>query len=120
MADALSPAADPASEAGAELGPPATDRRRQETESRVAEISSLLAALEEAAVEGRPAAGLSGPRSPESQPPSTSPDTIRGNDHENRLVQVRLGLASGLFTALRHKHAPTASHTLRLALGRST
>lgn len=36
---------------------------------------------------------------------------------ENRLVQVRLGLASGLFGALRARHAPTAAHCLRVALG---
>ena len=36
---------------------------------------------------------------------------------ENCLVQVRLGMASSLFMALRCKHAPTASHTLRVALG---
>lgn len=35
-------------------------------------------------------------------------------------MQVRLGIASGLFTALQHKHAPTASHSLRVALGCST
>ncbi|MCE9545897.1 MAG: diguanylate cyclase [Planctomycetia bacterium] len=37
--------------------------------------------------------------------------------HDNRLVQVRLGIATGLFTALRCKHAPTAAHSLRVALG---
>ena len=36
---------------------------------------------------------------------------------ENQLVQVRLGLASTLFAALRAKHAPTAHHSLRVALG---
>jgi diguanylate cyclase (GGDEF)-like protein len=36
---------------------------------------------------------------------------------ENCLVQVRLGMASSLFMALRCKHAPTASHSLRVALG---
>lgn len=35
---------------------------------------------------------------------------------ENRLVQVRLGLASGLFGALRARHASTAAHCLRVAL----
>ena len=37
--------------------------------------------------------------------------------HENRLVQGRLGIATALFAALRCKHAPTASHSLRVALG---
>ena len=36
---------------------------------------------------------------------------------ENSLVQVRLGMASSLFLALRAKHPPTASHSLRVALG---
>src|SRR5438874_2373436 len=35
---------------------------------------------------------------------------------ENQLIQVRLGLASSLFGALRAKHAPTAHHSLRVAL----
>jgi diguanylate cyclase (GGDEF)-like protein/PAS domain S-box-containing protein len=36
---------------------------------------------------------------------------------ENQLIQVRLGVASSLFSALRAKHAPTAHHSLRVALG---
>ena len=39
---------------------------------------------------------------------------------ENRLVEVRLGIASSLFAAIRHKHAPTAAHSLRVALNCST
>ena len=35
---------------------------------------------------------------------------------ENELVQVRLGVASALFAALRAKNAPTASHSLRVAV----
>ncbi len=35
---------------------------------------------------------------------------------ENQLVQVRLGLASSMFLALRGKHPPTASHSLRVAM----
>jgi len=35
---------------------------------------------------------------------------------DNKLVQVRLGMASSLFAALRCKHAATAGHTLRVAL----
>src|SRR5437870_10245629 len=38
---------------------------------------------------------------------------------ENKLVQVRLGIASSLFSALRAKHAPTAHHSLRVALSAS-
>ncbi len=40
--------------------------------------------------------------------------------YENQLVQVRLGLASALFVALRAKHAPSAAHCLRVALGSSS
>ncbi len=36
--------------------------------------------------------------------------------HENHLALVRLGVATSLFFALRVKHAPTASHSLRVAL----
>jgi diguanylate cyclase (GGDEF)-like protein/PAS domain S-box-containing protein len=39
---------------------------------------------------------------------------------ENKLVQVRLGLGSSLFSALRAKHAPTAAHSLRVAMGCSS
>ena len=35
---------------------------------------------------------------------------------DNQLVQVRLGIASSLFTALRYRHAPAAAHALRVAL----
>ena len=41
-------------------------------------------------------------------------------ERQNQLVEVRLGIASSLFTALRSKHAPTASHSLRVALSCST
>jgi diguanylate cyclase (GGDEF)-like protein/PAS domain S-box-containing protein len=40
--------------------------------------------------------------------------------YENRLIEARLGIASGLFVALRSKYAPTAAHSLRVALGCST
>jgi diguanylate cyclase (GGDEF)-like protein/PAS domain S-box-containing protein len=102
--------------------PPAADaralsaRRRLETESRVAEISSLLSALEEATADAKAPA-----RTPESRQSVPSPFQPRPIDHhQNSLVQVRLGLASGLYAALQHKHPPTASHSLRVALGCST
>ncbi len=82
--------------------------RQLATENRVAEISSLLSSLEEAASESgliaRPAA----------------PSRLKNVQHENRLVQVRLGIASSLFTALRHKHPQSAAHSLRVALGCSS
>src|SRR4051794_5437197 len=43
-----------------------------------------------------------------------------GATYENRLVDARLGIASGLFSALKHKHPATAAHSLRVALGCSS
>ena len=40
-----------------------------------------------------------------------------GSAIENYLVQARLGVAGSLYLALRCKHTPTASHSLRVALG---
>lgn len=40
--------------------------------------------------------------------------------YQNKLAQVRLGIASGLFATLRARHAPTAAHSLRVALGCSS
>lgn len=91
-------------------------RRRLETESRVAEISSLLSALEEATSETKPTTRPVSATSTASPTPPPRPI----DHHQNSLVQVRLGLASGLYTALQHKHPPTASHSLRVALGCST
>lgn len=48
--------------------------------------------------------------------PAVSPEVA----FENRLAQVRLGIASSLFAALRAKHGPTASHSLRVAMGSSS
>jgi diguanylate cyclase (GGDEF)-like protein/PAS domain S-box-containing protein len=78
------------------------------TEHRVAEISSLLSALEDAATES----GLTTQKHFGQKEPQAS--------HENRLIQVRLGIANSLFTALKHKHSPTADHCLRVALGCSS
>lgn len=41
------------------------------------------------------------------------------SETDNQLVQVRLGIAGSLYTALRLKHAATASHGLRVALSSS-
>ena len=82
--------------------------RLASTESRVAEISSLLHALEEVA-------GGNG-LAPRKETPQPKP-TLR---YENKLVQVRLGLASSLFAALRQKHSQSAEHSLRVALGCSS
>jgi diguanylate cyclase (GGDEF)-like protein len=47
-------------------------------------------------------------------PPVASPAVSPQID--NQLVQVRLGIASSLYVALRAKHAATASHSLRVAM----
>jgi diguanylate cyclase (GGDEF)-like protein/PAS domain S-box-containing protein len=44
----------------------------------------------------------------------------RDSAMEDKLVHARLGMASGLYAALRAKHPPTASHCLRVALGCSS
>ena len=67
------------------------------------QIASLLDSLDEAAAES-----------------GQSLAHNRHLDHENKLVQARLGIASGLHAALRAKHPPTASHCLRVALGCSS
>lgn len=46
---------------------------------------------------------------------AVSPPVIDGHA-DNQLVQVRLGIASSLYTALRCRHAPAAGHCLRVAL----
>jgi diguanylate cyclase (GGDEF)-like protein/PAS domain S-box-containing protein/putative nucleotidyltransferase with HDIG domain len=54
--------------------------------------------------------------------PVTPPAALLESDElrlENKLVQVRLGIASSLFAALRAKHAATAHHSLRVALSAS-
>ena len=81
--------------------PPVDDAHCEIT--NITDISLLLDSLDEAAAES----GQSLARYQECA-------------HENRLVQARLGIASGLHAALRAKHAPTAAHCLRVALGCSS
>src|SRR4051812_28750882 len=70
---------------------------------QVSEISVLLNSLDEAAAES-----------------GHSVATKRDGTREAQLVQARLGMASGLYTALRAKHPQSASHSLRVALGCSS
>lgn len=70
-------------------------------EAQLAALSHLLSNLDETAA-------------------NSSPRIRADQANQNRLVQVRLGLASSLYMALRSKHAPTASHSLRVALGVSS
>jgi diguanylate cyclase (GGDEF)-like protein/PAS domain S-box-containing protein len=79
--------------------PGASSSSRQPT----AEVEALLQSLDEAAAAG-----------------GRSATPSRADSNEIKLVQARLGVASGLHTALRCKHAPTAAHSLRVALGCSS
>ena len=68
-------------------------------EQPLAQINSLLSQLDDSADSTRATADIA---------------------YQDRLVQSRLGVAGSLFTALRCKHAGTASHSLRVALGCSS
>lgn len=68
-------------------------------------VGELLAVLYQSAPSYRSAKAADG-RSPR-------PDHY---DFENQLAVVRLGMATSLYFALRTKHAPTAAHSLRVAL----
>jgi diguanylate cyclase (GGDEF)-like protein len=84
------------------MSPPAADERfasNGKIDERLSELNSLLEHWQQ--VGARKQATLS----------------AVDQTFENCLVQVRLGMASSLFMALRCKHAPTASHSLRVALG---
>jgi len=72
----------------------------------LSELGSLLDELEHVAATPPDAAALD-------PAPAVSSET------DNQLVQVRLGIAGSLYTALRLKHAATASHGLRVALSSS-
>jgi diguanylate cyclase (GGDEF)-like protein/PAS domain S-box-containing protein len=85
----------------AALAPPADPSRA--ADERLVAVSTMLAGLDAPVVAGAASAlALS--------------DSSELVTFENQLVQVRLGLASSLFAALRAKHAPTAAHSVRVAL----
>lgn len=56
----------------------------------------------------------------ETRNPEVMPAVRAQLAHEDRLAFSRLGVASGLFSGLRAKHSPTASHSLRVAFGLSS
>ncbi len=70
---------------------------------QVSEISVLLNSLDEAAAES-----------------GHSATAKRTSSHESKLVRARLGMASGLYAALRAKYPQAAAHSLRVALGCSS
>lgn len=80
--------------------------RRETTQNRVAEISSLLNALEAAASES----GLAAPN-------EAAAVVSKTNQQHEQLAAARLGVANSLLKALRYKHPHTAAHSLRVALG---
>ncbi|MBI2826264.1 MAG: diguanylate cyclase [Planctomycetia bacterium] len=67
-------------------------------EERVAELTDLLADLDDPPHFGR------------------GSSLKLSTTQENNLIQVRLGIASSLYAALKWKHEPTARHCLRVAL----
>jgi diguanylate cyclase (GGDEF)-like protein/PAS domain S-box-containing protein len=99
---------EPLNQPGAVLHPPRAGEPRlsapvaeARTEARSTSLTGVLERLNEAAE-------------------NASPRLPSEAAHQNRLVQVRLGIASSLFASLRAKHAPTAAHSLRVALGCSS
>ena len=57
------------------------------------------------------------PPTPISQPPASLETTaVPRKSHEHHLAEARLGIASSLYVTLRAKDAPTANHSLRVAL----
>jgi diguanylate cyclase (GGDEF)-like protein/PAS domain S-box-containing protein len=81
-------------------GAPSIDASAARAEQGLNNLSSLMENLEQAP-------------SARAVTPAERP-TVR---HDDRLAQARLGIASGLYTALRAKDPPTAGHALRVALG---
>jgi len=81
----------------ADLVHPATDASAVRAEQEISKLSSLLANLDEASTA-------------RATTPAQRP-TVR---HDDRLAQARLGIASGLYTALRAKDPPTAGHCLHV------
>src|SRR5205823_1732189 len=74
-------------------------------ESRLAQLGTLLADVESDGSVATITPSI-----------DVSPQTGE-HDVENHLAQVRLGLASSLFTALRCRDSATANHSVRVALG---
>src|SRR5580704_2439922 len=65
----------------------------------------------------RPPIGPAVAAAPAATVVGAGPQSVADLIYENRLAEVRLGIASSLFLSLRAKHAPTAAHCLRVALG---
>ena len=87
---------------GGGTAPPAGGDAARSADTQIGKVVSLLGDLEAASA-------------PATCPPMSVLDSAE-LALENKLIQVRLGIASSLFTALRARHAPTAHHSLRVAL----
>ena len=92
-------------DSAARATPPAEAARA--AADRLSAVSTLLDRLEAPAAAAVP---------DQAAAPASIRDSVELLTFENQLVQVRLGLASSLFAALRAKHAPTAAHSVRVAL----
>ncbi len=107
--------------------PPQTDPSnlapsRTDTDLQLTKVSSLIDQLDQPTapeIESESAATSARCAAPTSEASGEAANTSEPNG-QNQLIQVRLGLASALFVALRAKHAPTAAHCLRVALGSSS
>ena len=75
---------------------PAVAEQPPAPEARLHAIGNMLQSVEEA---------------------SSTPQAQSQRPHENKLAQVRLGVATGLFAALQAKHPASAAHSLRVAMG---
>lgn len=93
---------EPSSATDALSQPLSVDDYSCDGEGRISRIADLLRSLESVAAES----GLSG-----------FEERSNARVYENKLVAARLGIASALHTALRCKHAPSAAHALRVAIG---
>jgi diguanylate cyclase (GGDEF)-like protein/PAS domain S-box-containing protein len=91
---------EPAIDAQSPWGSASSGDPARSADARLGAVSTLLSSLEATAAAAMP-------------PSLLDSDELK---LENKLVQVRLGVASGLFSAMRAKHAPTAHHSLRVAL----
>ncbi|MCC9644637.1 diguanylate cyclase [Rhodopirellula sp. JC740] len=90
----------------------AKQEQSQDAAYSASRLSELLLGLGEAATGHLPGSMASDGTSTDGQ--SASAEDTR--PFENHLAMVRLGMATSLFYALRTKHAPTAAHSLRVAL----
>ena len=98
---------------GAEEASGESTIRAPAADKRLSAVSSLLDGLE-------PSASGVGIASSALHAHSATADLRPPGNNDNRLIQVCLGVASCLHTALRAKHAPTANHSLRVALATSS